>query len=127
MEEGMVEVVNEPLAMDVFERRFDFVTMWNDKKCVNPRDLTDDSVAIYIDKITSADRFDRGPNNMTISLDHEVSNLLGRIDMKQQTCTMRANRSRSPGTAHMQEGIQPLEGLEHEKSFSMHFLSANEE
>jgi hypothetical protein len=31
MEEGMVEVVNELLAMDVFERRFDFVTMWNDK------------------------------------------------------------------------------------------------
>jgi hypothetical protein len=35
-EEGMVEVVNELLAMDVLsERRFGSITMWNDVNCAN--------------------------------------------------------------------------------------------
>jgi hypothetical protein len=33
-EEGMLEVVNELLTMDVFERRFGSITMWNNKNCV---------------------------------------------------------------------------------------------
>jgi hypothetical protein len=38
-EEGMVEVVNKLLTMDVFERRFGSVTLWNDRITVNHRDF----------------------------------------------------------------------------------------